>query len=417
MPPRKRRAAGPGAASNDAPAPAGQGALRLSAPAEQLRAALLLRETLLAKVARRKAALRAAETSADEASARVASVMEPRWARLHSFDDELHQLLGALTTDEARQPRERAALLRLYHSLQKHGMISRRADWEARTGRSSDAHGGGGGRRGGNGARGRGGDGGDLSDWIPLPDEDVASAPRPPESQHGGLRALFRRLVEAFHPDKVQDEDEKAERTEVMKDITEAYRRGDLARLLELERDLADAAGRAALDDEAPIADADELQRRLAAIDRSCDELRAQLRELERELRAVRRSPRGAVAREIKRANRAGYDLTDLDVVHDLERAAFELRRIRDAFAAYRDRRLTLLELLAHSALAGLQEDDDLLDAVTEVARQMLRQERARQAHAARDPRAAVHDVYTGPDAHAARQAHHEPARAQRKRR
>jgi hypothetical protein len=407
VPPRKRRAAGKAASAEGSGGPTGQAGLRLSAPAEQLREALRIRDELIAKVSRRKASLRAAETAADEAGAKVASVIEPKWARLHGFDDELHQLLDALTTDAARQPRERAALLRLYHSLQKHGMLSRRADWELRTGRASAGKGAGHDEPGGR--DGRGGRGGaqstfefdDDDDFVPgggARGDDVASARRPPESQHGGLRALFRRLVEAFHPDRVQDEAEKAERTEVMKDITEAYRRGDLARLLELERRMNDASAADALEDEAALDDADELARRLEALDRSCDELRAQLRELERELRAVRRSPRGAVAREIKRASRAGYDLADLDVVQDLDRAAFELRRMRDAFAAYRDQRLTLLELLSHSALAALRDDDELLDAVTEVARQMLQKERARRAHEARLAR---EDVAAGAGANA----------------
>lgn len=392
MPPRKRRAAGKGAAAAGA---GGSPGLRLSAPAEQLRAALRLRDELVAKVARRKAALRAAEHAADEASVKVASVIEPKWTRLYAFDDELHQLLDALTTDAARQPRERAALLRLYHSLQRHGVLSRRAEWEARTGRAT-APGGRGGRDGRDGQGNRRGaaafddaDGFDgFDDFVPGASrgdrqDDVASAKRPPESQHGGLRALFRRLVEAFHPDRVQDEDAKAERTEVMKDITEAYRRGDLARLLELERLMNDPAASAALDDEAALDDADELARRLQALDRSCDELRAQLRELEREVRAVRRSPRGAVARELKRAARAGYDFADFDVVRDLDRAAFELRRVRDVFTAYRDRRLSLIELLSHSALSSLRDDDELLDAVTELARQLLQKERVRRAHEA----------------------------------
>lgn len=403
VPPRKRRAAGKAASADGsvgASGAPGQAGLRLSAPAEQLRAALRIRDELIAKVARRKAALQAAENAADEAGAKVASVIEPKWARLYGFDDELHQLLDALTTDAARQPRERAALLRLYHSLQKHGVLSRRAEWELRTGRMQAGPGGGGAdERGGPGGRG-GGRGGaqrafefdDDEDFVPGASsgsgggrgDDVASARRPPESQHGGLRALFRRLVEAFHPDRVQDEAEKAERTEVMKDITEAYRRGDLARLLELERRLNDADAAGALEEDAALEDADELARRLEALDRNCDELRAQLRELERELRAVRRSPRGTVARELKRAGRAGYDLADLDVVQDLDRAAFELRRVRDAFTAYRDHRLSLLELLSHAALASLRDDEELLDAVTEVARQMLQKERARRAHEAR---------------------------------
>lgn len=64
------------------------------------------------------------------------------------------------------------------------------------------------------------------------------SAPKPAEGSNPSLRALFKRLALAFHPDKVQDEQAKAERTSLMKDVTKAYESGDLARLMELERAL-----------------------------------------------------------------------------------------------------------------------------------------------------------------------------------
>ena len=376
MPPRKRKAA---AATAAAAAGISATSIRLSAPAERLRAAQQLRDSLLAKVTKRKAALVAAEAEADEATARIASVMEPRWNKLHAFDDEIHQLLDTLTSDPARQPRERAALLRLYHSLQKNGVISRRAERDAR--RAAEPPGTEGEGRGKGGAGGKGGKGGGTATFPgwDLPEQEAASAQRPPESQHGGLRALFRRLVEAFHPDKVRDEKEKAERTEVMKDITEAYRRGDLARLLELERLGALRAFEDFLADDDTV-DPEQLDRRLVALDQSCDELRQQLQEIDRAVRAVRRSPHGAIAREIKRAQSAGFELVDLDFVHDLDRAAIQLRRIRDAFAGYCEEKLSLLELLSSSALDGLRDDDELLDAVTELARQMLQKQRAQSA-------------------------------------
>ena len=46
-----------------------------------------------------------------------------------------------------------------------------------------------------------------------------------PVNQAGAqsLRGLFYRLADALHPDKVQDEGDKAQRTEVMKELTQAY--------------------------------------------------------------------------------------------------------------------------------------------------------------------------------------------------
>jgi len=50
------------------------------------------------------------------------------------------------------------------------------------------------------------------------------------------MRDLFRRLATAIHPDKAQDADSQEERTEAMKEVTRAYRDGDLASLIELEK-------------------------------------------------------------------------------------------------------------------------------------------------------------------------------------
>ena len=67
--------------------------------------------------------------------------------------------------------------------------------------------------------------------------EKGVSARRPDDGAIGqSVRGVFRKLAEALHPDKVQAEEEKRWRTEVMKEITRAYQDGDLARLLELER-------------------------------------------------------------------------------------------------------------------------------------------------------------------------------------
>lgn len=371
----KKRAAAPAGAA----APATAASLRLSETAERLRAATAIRDRLLAQVGKRKAALEKAQSLARDTAAHVSSVVEPKWQALHQLDDELHQLFSAFLEDTSRSKRDRQALRRLLQSLQLRGMISTRREPPRQSGR---------GRRPGD-DEGEG----EADDWSqrgpshrgPIEDDfnprgDVASAERPRESQHGGLRSLFRRLVEAFHPDKVQDEREKAHRTEVMKDITAAYRRGDLARLLELERDsLLQAVD--PLDALAALDDAESIERRLAALDRSCDELRDQLRELDRTIRAVRRSPQSRMAKDLARAKRAGIELVDFDAIRELDKNAATLRRARDLCASYREGEITLAQLLTSPPLVDPDDDDELLDLVTQLAAEMLERERERAAH------------------------------------
>lgn len=62
--------------------------------------------------------------------------------------------------------------------------------------------------------------------------EDI-SQPRPSRD----LRKIFLKLADKFHPDKASDNETRVFYTEIMKEINIAYQSGDLARLLEIERD------------------------------------------------------------------------------------------------------------------------------------------------------------------------------------
>lgn len=71
-------------------------------------------------------------------------------------------------------------------------------------------------------------------------EEDTPEHPsaEKPTDQGQLLRATFRRLAIALHPDRTTDPEEKAARTETMKEITRAFERADIARLVEFERTL-----------------------------------------------------------------------------------------------------------------------------------------------------------------------------------
>src|SRR5690606_36574923 len=66
--------------------------------------------------------------------------------------------------------------------------------------------------------------------------ESGYSATKPSEKNSGLLRALFRKLAVALHPDKVQDAKERETLTSVLKEVTRAYESGDVARLVEIDR-------------------------------------------------------------------------------------------------------------------------------------------------------------------------------------
>lgn len=152
------------------------------------------------------------------------------------------------------------------------------------------------------------------------------------------MRTLFRDLATALHPDKVQDEDEKARRTEAMKEISGAYEDGDLARMLDLKRiwlagGVAPASG-------------DEIDRQRANLERTNTALRVQLKDLTQNLKELRRSPLGQMLKDIlSAAHGRGEDPIAALVAGanvDLSRA----REVRDFVLSFRDGRITIDEFV-----------------------------------------------------------------------
>lgn len=110
---------------------------------------------------------------------------------------------------------------------------------------------------------------------------EARSADKPAGDQSGALRSLFKRLVIQWHPDRVRDDVQKAERTRLMKEFTQAFEGGDLAKLVALEQTLA-------LKSAAPQAAPDTKEKRAEQLRRANAELLTQLGELQANLEAVR---------------------------------------------------------------------------------------------------------------------------------
>ncbi len=304
------------------------GPLRIREASERLRAATLEHERLLAKVKRRRIARDRLASDLRAVATEMVNRMTPLIDESRSLDAEIHGLFDALTRDRARSAAERDAVRRLYRGLQGR-IISTRATERAGGAPSFEST---------------------EADEADLP--PAASAARP--ADRDVLRALFRRLAEALHPDKVQDEVEKARRTELMKQITVAYQAGDFARLVELER--AWATGEAI-----PAATEDEADQRVAATERANAELQTQLRAIEREIRGLRASPDGELAKEIKR--RGGGDDELGGLTREAEEELTGLRRLRDFVQAFQNGEMSFAEFAEGPDPDDDEEDEeDLLD-------------------------------------------------------
>ena len=322
--------------------------LRLHAVGERLGALLKQRERLLAEVKRKQAQVEAVNAQAAAAAQQAAAQMAPIISRFEGLRAELAAVFDELLAPGRLAARARRKVAEVLRSLIAQGLVSPRAADAADT----------------QGAAGNGFDDGEVfeaGDFDAPPfSEDrrhearVASAP-----QHGqtpgrdSLRALFKRLALAVHPDRAQHESDRERRTEAMKEATRAYQDGDLARLVELEKAWQSGA-------QAP-GSADNDARRCAELEQTLSELNQQSRALTAELRDLRRQLR--------------EDMLDEPVEHVIAGAEGELKgleRIRDFARAFRDGKITLAQFLQ-----GPEPEHDPLLELEEILGDMLREHTA----------------------------------------
>jgi len=177
----------------------------------------------------------------------------------------------------------------------------------------------------------------------PAASAEVPSAQaRGAESGQSSLRSIFKRVALALHPDRGSDDEERARRTELMKEVTRAYDEGDLAKLIDLEKTWTESAPPPSPDSE------DEHERRCRDLEVINRALRAQVATLTREQRTMRRQ------------RTVGLPMPVAAFVEMAERDLARLVVTRDFVKSFRDREISLRKFLLGPAP---EEDDDDLPA------------------------------------------------------
>ncbi|HET9934243.1 MAG TPA: J domain-containing protein [Polyangiaceae bacterium] len=297
--------------------------LRLHASGDRLSALLAERERLLVQVRKRRAALQAAAERAESAARDMTTHVAPLKAKFDRAREEIAALFDELLAPGRLAPRTRKKVLGLHRSLVAQGLLEPRED-ETNDDPSESQD--------------------PFGDYVeigaPVYFDEEPEVRVPPAAQHGQsagretLRALFRRLALALHPDRTQREDDRQRRTEAMKEATRAYEDGDLARLLELEKAWQHGSV-------APASANDE-GRRCEELERTIHELTLQSRELNRELRDLKRYMREEL-----------LDVSPQTVVALAKDELTELETIRDFVKAFRDGKITLSQFLEGPRPAG----------------------------------------------------------------
>jgi hypothetical protein len=336
---------------------------RLKLEAQEKEHARLLREI-------EKSKLRCEATeqvSRDAQDALYRDTQELR-SRLNSAVQELHQMFRALLSPKSRLGRtDRAALRRFYRQVLG-GLPPPDSDEVGPEAR-------------------------DASDRPPPPfgeafeeaseanqPREHASAHKPNQGNSGLLRALYKKLAVALHPDRARDPNDSARLTAVMKEVTRAYADEDLAKLVEIERTWLVPS---------PEGDAaDDLERRAELLVKANRELRRQLRALTARLSELEEVLPGVSRRGKRPPNAAEIAATTIEA---LERELTGLERLRDAARDLLAGRSSVFEFLT-GPRSPAGASDPLSDPLGDMFEQMFEEllddmaERAR-ADARRKPR------------------------------
>lgn len=318
-------------------------------------------QALLRKIASKQKDVERLKRTVQQAEQQLLERVEPIAARCRRTNEELWNMFEALLAS-APTKRARRAVREVFHALISQGvLLPVDAESDAEFGHDDNFEDGcgdhgdfdDGDHQGPDDGR-RARNAGDSARARPRFDHGgYSAAPRGAEPGRNVLKAVFKRLTLAFHPDRTQDADEKQARTALMQNVTRAYQLGDLASLLRLEKKTAVGSASESAPDQAA---------QCLALQQTIDELRVQLSELKNEARQLER----AEALQFFDAGAPGQGKSLDRLVRSVEAELDELTRIRDFVEAFREKRLTLDEFLCGPVFhfGGAEFDfDDLLRA------------------------------------------------------
>ena len=193
---------------------------------------------------------------------------------------------------------------------------------------------------------------------------DAESLGKSPESRH--IRQTFLRLASIFHPDKVTDTKTQMLHNEIMKELNRAYNEGDIARLLEIER-------QHSLGDSIAIESSS-----LSNIEKQClrkeadnQLLKTQYENLKRELRSIRNTPEGQMAKEFRAAVRQGLDPVG-EMLAEIEAQVKEIIEIRDFVRDFKDKKMTIKRFLQGPSGMNPEEMEDMEDIIEQMMGEMI---------------------------------------------
>lgn len=218
--------------------------------------------------------------------------INPLYQQMADIDQEIHQLFTEIFTKKSLGKKSRKKIEKIYRNLQMVGVISYQEEDENDNFIELDDF---------------------FTDEVEEEDQEdfsdnfqdnreIPSREIPGKSEESKkIRKTFLRLATIFHPDKIEDNSKHEQYTEIMKIVNKAYQEGDLATLLEIEKQYL-------AEEKININNQDELQRRCEVLAKHNDLLKAQYEQLKEELRFTKKTSEGTMVIEYRKAMKKGVN-------------------------------------------------------------------------------------------------------------
>ncbi len=308
---------------------------------------LELHTSVLKRLGQKQRELGRFNDECDELRMQLVEFLLPIEAKGRSLDEAIHLLFENILARK-RSKRAKGEIKSLYWQLQLVGTISPRLPDQALPGSSSSPS-----------------NPFPPAEAIPPAEpffEENAPAPETLRSEpHRGrgddkknLRSLFLKLAAALHPDKVQDDQEKKRRTQLMKELNRAYQDGDVARIIEIESrlDIGSLAG----EDHDPE---DVIERRCRVLRTQYELLGKQYNEVLDDLLEARRSMLGEAVIEVRRNKRARLANPLCTIIDPMQESIDYLQKVHDHVEGFSTGKTNLEDFLESPILYKGEDFDD----------------------------------------------------------
>jgi uncharacterized protein YukE len=284
--------------------------------------------------------------------------VSPIQQQIQELDQEIHELFSEILTTKKLGKKSREDIIGVYHNLQMMGVISPKSEG---LGEDDDE---------------------DFEDFEDVfsdeqefktaekkaqnntnyretldEDNDLGSG-EAKSKKSGEMRKTFLKLASLFHPDKASDPQTQIYNNEVMKEVNKAYEEGDIARLLEIEKQ-----HHSQQEIDLDNASKSEIERMCLMREKDNELLRNQYENFKKELRMIRRKPEGTMVKEYRSCQKQGVDAMAA-LTRELEEQVKPIESIRDFVKDFRDKKITISEFL--KGPGGSVKEEEILEMMLE---------------------------------------------------